>query len=204
MKRVVRRHTFVTIAMALGVLLATALGAACGGRPAELPVRGHVPDFALTDQDGAPFGSAQLKGQVWVANFIFTRCPDICPAFTAKMAEVQDKTATGRAAEVRLVSFSVDPAHDTPERLRAYAEAHGARPERWRFVTGDPAAVRAAVEQGMKVHMEDLGMKDGVPNIGHGSHFVLVDRRGDIRGYYDMNDADAVARVVRDARQLVR
>jgi protein SCO1/2 len=165
-------------------------------------VRGQVPAFRLTDQDGKPFGSDELAGRAWVANFIFTRCPDICPRFTEKMGEIQAQTRA-LAPGLTLVSFSVDPAYDTPEVLRAYAAAHGAEPARWRFVTGSLADVKAAVEQGMKVDMEAKGDKDGVPVIGHGSHFVLVDAQGRIRGYYDMNDADAVARVVKDARRLV-
>jgi protein SCO1/2 len=115
------------------------------------------------------------------------------------MAEVQERTA-GLAANVTLVSFSVDPAHDTPERLRAYAQAHGADGARWRFLTGDPGAVRLAVEKGLMTAMESSGEAGGVPNIAHGSHFVLVDGGGRIRGTYDMNDDDAVDRVVRDLR----
>ena len=179
--------------------LLSALGA-CAKPPAAPRVLGQVPAFRLVDETGAPFdAAAQLRGQVWVANFIFTRCPDICPAFTAKMAIVQEKTAKQAPAPPHLVSFSVDPTHDTPPVLAAYAQQHGARAERWSFLTGDYGAVKAAVEDGIKVHMEETGKSaSGVPNIMHGSHFVLVDRALRIRGYYDMNDADAVERVLRD------
>jgi protein SCO1/2 len=191
----------------LMALMALIVAAGAGGtgcdRAAPLPVRGHVPAFTLTDATGAAFSRQSLAGTVWIANFIFTRCPDICPAFTAKMAEVQAATASA-GPRLRLVSFSVDPAYDTPARLSTYAAQHGADPARWSFLTGPPDAVRAAVEQGLKVYMEQKGETGGVPQIGHGSHFVLVDRQGDIRGYYDMNDADAVTRVVRDARRLLR
>ena len=172
---------------------------ACGKKPAALPVLGSVPAFVLTDETGARFDAGQrLAGQVWVANFIFTRCPDICPVFTAKMALVQEQTSVPR-----LVSFSVDPVHDTPEKLAAYAKQHGAKPERWSFLTGQFADIRAAVEGAMKVHMDQEGQgAGGVPNISHGSHFVLVDRQLRIRGYYNMNDADAIARIVRDSAAL--
>jgi protein SCO1/2 len=184
---------------ALIVLLVAFLGG-CARKPAAPGVLGQVPAFQLVDETGAPFDAAtRLRGQVWVANFIFSRCPDICPTFTAKMARVQEQSAMMAPAAPHLVSFSVDPTHDTPAVLAAYAREHGARADRWSFLTGDYGAVKAAVEGGIKVHMEQTGKTGDVPMISHGSHFVLVDRALRIRGYYDMNDADAVARVLRDA-----
>jgi protein SCO1/2 len=189
----------------LALLLLTVLLAACGKSVSAPPRLGDVPGFTLTDETGAPFDAGtRLRGHVWIANFIFTRCPDICPAFTAKMAMLQERTAGMPPEPPHLVSFSVDPGHDTPPVLAAYAQQHGARPERWSFLTGEFAAVRAAVEDSLKVHMEQTGNTAGVPNISHGSHFVLVDRDMHIRGYYDMNDADAVPRVLRDAALVAK
>src|SRR5919206_184241 len=76
--------------------------------PAALPVLGTLPDFRLTDQEGQPFGAAELRGYVWMAGFIFTRCPTICPAITARMGKIQHR-ARGIEQDFRLVSFSVDP-----------------------------------------------------------------------------------------------
>jgi protein SCO1/2 len=85
--------------------------------PSEpLPQLGAMPDFTFTRHDGQPFGSAQLRGRPFIANFIFTRCPTICPAFTRKMVGVQERT-TASGPGLQLVSFSVDPKYDTPERL---------------------------------------------------------------------------------------
>ena len=92
----------------LGLLL---LGSCTKREP--LPVLGLVPSFQLTDQSGAAYSSKALEGQVWVANFVFTRCPTICPTFTAKMATIQKKTGD----DVRLVSFTVDPEFDTADKL---------------------------------------------------------------------------------------
>ena len=192
----------VLVALVASVPAALAWWKRPGDAGAAPPVLGSVPGFVLTDETGARFDAGErLRGQVWIANFIFTRCPDICPAFTAKMALVQDKTATPAPAP-HLVSFSVDPNHDTPPVLHAYARQHGAQPGRWSFLTGPFAAVRAAVEQAMKINMGEA--TGSVPNISHGSHFVLVDAAMRIRGYYDMNDADAVARILRDVRALAR
>jgi protein SCO1 len=188
--------------IALACLAGLAPLAGCSKAP-PLPTYGTVPEFALVDQTGAAYGSAELRGHVWVANFIFTRCPDICPVFTARLAEVQ-KLTPSLAPTLRLVSISVDPEHDTPPVLAEYARARGADPARWSFLTGSEPAVRAAVEKGLMTHMDREGEQGGVPNIAHGSHFVLVDRELKIRGVYDMNDADAVDRVVRDATRLVK
>ncbi len=201
-----RAAGFVTFVCACFLACAAGLVLACGGAaPAPPPpVIGQVPAFVLTDETGVSFDAGErLLGQVWIANFIFTRCPDICPAFTAKMALVQEKSARLAPAAPHLVSFSVDPEHDTPPVLTAYARQHGARAERWSFLTGPLPEIQAAVEQSLKIAMAQEGFTDaGVPNIMHGSHFVLVDAAMRIRGYYDMNDADAIARLLRDARTV--
>lgn len=167
-------------------------------RPAPLPVLGTVPPFALLDQSGARLASDDLSGGVWVANFIFTRCPDVCPALTARMAQLQNRL--GPAAErVRLVSFSVDPGHDTPEVLRDYAQRAGARPG-WQFATGPRQDVATLLRDGFHVAFAD----DGPPTapITHSDRFVLVDPKLGIRGYYHGSDEDDLQRLAHDARAL--
>lgn len=183
--------------LVLGLL--TFLLAGC--RAAEPPVLSTLPAFELTDATGKPFGTKQLAGRPWAANFIFTRCPTICPAFTAKMADVQ-RAVKESGADAHLVSFSVDPVYDTPERLAAYAAKHGADPSRWTFLTGDPEAVRVAVVEGLKIAANPIKPDDDPADIFHGSHFVLVDGEGRIRGYYDSNDADATRRLLADLARL--
>jgi protein SCO1/2 len=160
------------------------------------PVLGTVPDFRLVDQTGSPFGPERLSGRVWIADFVFTRCPDICPRMTERLAGIQ--RALGEQAD--LVSVSVDPAYDTPERLTAFARAHGADSPRWHFLTGDSGHVQEAVLRGFKIAFSRDS--EEISTITHGVHVVLVDGRGRIRGYYDSNDADAMERLVRDARRL--
>ena len=161
-----------------------------------------MPRFALTRETGAPHGSAELDGHPWIANFIFTRCTAICPAFTLKMAGVQSSLEREKL-DAKLVSFSVDPTYDTPERLADYAKRHGADPARWAFVTGDPKMIKAAVVDGLKVAAEPpLAPGQDPDSIFHGSHFVLVDAQGRIRGYYDSNDDDATQRLISDLRRL--
>jgi protein SCO1/2 len=189
-----------------GVLVAlAALGLGLGlVRPARAPeVLGALPLFRFTSEQGAPFGSPELAGQVWVANFIFTRCPTVCPVFSRKMAEVQTRSA-GMGAGLHLVSFSVDPEYDTPERLAAYAQRYGAEAARWTFLTGDYQQLKDTVVGGFKMAMgKEAPAEDDLLSIFHGEHFVLVDARGRIRGYYLSSDADAVERLLTDAQWLL-
>lgn len=175
-------------------------------RPRQEPLQrlGRLPAFSFTRQDGEPFGLKQLEGRPWVANFIFTRCPTICPVFTRKMAGVQKQTA--ELGELALVSFSVDPKYDTPERLAAYAEKHGADPRRWSFLTGEYEQLKGTIVGGFKIAMgrEEGADESDIASIFHGSHFVLVDRTGEIRGYYNSEHDDDVERLVRDAARLVK
>ncbi len=170
--------------------------------PPPAPVLGAVPAFQLTDQDGRAFGSKDLAGHVWVASFIFTRCQTVCPRVTAQMARVQARTRDLEPA-LHLVSFSVDPEHDTPARLAAYAQAHRANPRMWTFLTGPAAAVQETVEKGLRVSMGRDPNDPSPAGISHGTHLVLVDGQGRLRGYYSSEEPDAVDRVVRDAALLV-
>jgi protein SCO1/2 len=99
----------------------------------------------------------------------------------------------------------VDPEHDTPAVLAAFAARYRADPARWKFLTGPPAAVRAAVEQGFRIAVErGAALADGAPNIVHGTHFVLLDRELRIRGYYDSDDAARLDQLAADAARLAR
>ena len=167
--------------------------------PAPLPpppVLGTVPDFRLVDQTGAPFGPDRLKGRVWIADFVFTRCPDVCPRMTERLVGVH--RALGERADV--VSVSVDPTYDTPERLAAFARANGAESPRWHFLTGSSQHVQEAVLRGFNVAFSRES--EDIATLTHGVHVVLVDGRGRIRGYYDSNDRDALERLVADARRF--
>lgn len=170
------------------------LAGACGGDAPAPPVLTEVAPFELVDDQGQPFRSEALRGEVWIANFVFTTCPSVCPLLTTQMRNVRaDLEGTG----VRYVSFSVDPENDRPEVLRAYRERMDARGDDWSFVTGEREAVRAAVEEQMRVSM---GAREG-GDIMHAVHFVLVDRTGHIRGFY-LSSTEGLADLRRDARTI--
>ena len=170
----------------------------------ELPRLGVVPAFHFTDQQGQPFATDKLDNRVWVVDFVFTSCPEICPRMTEEMARLQT-FVVNRALPVHLVSVSVDPERDTPARLLDYATHFHARPEVWTFLTGPAAEVEDAVVRGFKQTMtrdKDPAQQDGFA-ILHGTRFVLVDGKRQIRGYYDANDGEAMARLRRDLQTLV-
>jgi protein SCO1/2 len=117
---------------------------------------------------------------------------------------VQERTADQPG--IKLLSISVDPAHDDVAALAAYAQRFAADPSRWRFARGDIAALKALVEKGMSIGFDDLGgtSATGAPNITHSGHFVLLDQDLHVRGYYDSDDWPRIEKLMKHARYLVR
>jgi protein SCO1/2 len=159
---------------------------------ASPPVLGVLPAFTLTDQRSQPFGSRELAGKIWVADFIFTSCQGVCPLLSERMAEV-GKRARHLGPDFHLVSISVDPDRDTPERLAAYGARWGANPVSWSFLTGPEQAIQATVVDGFKVGAgKEPSRRAGASADGgasfweifHGENLVLVDREMRIRGYF--------------------
>jgi protein SCO1 len=126
--------------------------------PRRLPVYGSVPDFALIDQHGRAVRRVNLEGKVWIANFIFTHCPDECPLMTSEMARLQSDLT--HMADFRLVSISVDPDRDSPEALSRYAERFNADPDRWLFLTGDKRAIYHLAREGFRLGIVDADEPD--------------------------------------------
>ena len=160
---------------------------------------GSVPSFELVNQNGQPFGSPQLVGKIWIADFIFTTCPGPCPMISTRMSELQTPL---EKTDVHLVSFTVDPEKDTPEVLRGYAEKLQAQPSRWDFITGPKSTIYNLSRNGFKLAVSDGSAETGTPV--HSTRMILVDRHGDIRGYYDATEADAVTKLLADTNHLLR
>jgi protein SCO1 len=160
---------------------------------------GTVPSFQLINQNGQPFGSPQVTGKIWIADFIYTTCPGPCPMISSRMSELQKPL---EKTDVHLVSFSVDPEKDTPQVLRGYAEKLQADPARWDFLTGPKSAIYKLSHEGFKLAVSDGSGEQGIPV--HSTRMVLVDRGGKIRGYYDATEADAVTKLLADTNHLLR
>ena len=176
------------------VLLCLIFITACS-RKVDLPVMSTVPDFTLIERSSREVKNQDLAGKIWIADFVYTSCGGMCPIMTEKMRKLQDALP----AEVSLVSFSVDPEVDTPAVLTEYAKKYGADPNRWLFLTGSKESLYRLSKDGFKLAVEDSGGTELEP-ITHSSRFALIDRQGQIRGYYSMEDPSEMAHLIKDAK----
>ena len=172
------------VVAAFGALLVIALAGAYVIQSANkerlvLPVLGDVPQFTFTERSGEPFGTKDFYGKISVVDFIFTSCPGVCPIMADRMQHLYDVYKND--PEVQFVSISVDPETDSLPVLRQYAIDHGVTDNRWLFLRGPIEQVLQVSEQGFKLPM-------GTLPAGHSSRFVLVDSKGQIRGYYSSDD----------------
>jgi protein SCO1/2 len=182
---------------------------------------GEVPFFGLIERSGRRFTRDDLRGSVWVLDFIYTECTETCPAQSLAFAQLQREFAPDPS--FRLVSITVDPAHDTPAVLRSYAERYGAT-GRWSFLTGDKRAIYCLARNGFHLAVSDPRSPDAAdcaatswfaPRAAWASHgseglvmhsarFVVVDRHGRIRAYHLATDPDSLARLRANVRRLLR
>lgn len=161
---------------------------------------GTVPDFTFTTQEGKPLSKADLLGKVWIADFIFTRCPGPCPVMSSRMAEISREL--GKAKEVRLVSVTVDPEHDTPSVLRGYADRLQADPGRWIFLTGTREKIGDFTTKGM---LQALATDPSDPaNTVHSTRFLVIDREGRIRSVRRLDEPELVQKLLMDIGNLLR
>ena len=161
-----------------------------------MPAAWDAPAFAFVDQDNQPLTANALKGKVWVADFIFTRCGNTCPIMTTKMVGLQKKITDPR---VMFVSFSVDPDRDKPADLKEYAKKYGVDESRWRFLSPPDGKSILNVAVGMRITGPPT--ENNNPLL-HADRFLLVDSHGKVRGSYYGGDEDAMARLVSDAERL--
>ncbi len=177
----------------------------------QLGEYGSVPAFTLTERSGRQVGESDLRGSVWVTDFIYTECTETCPTQSLELAALQREFAG--TADLRLVSITVDPAHDTPDVLRRYAERYGAT-DRWWFLTGDKGAIYCLARQGFRLSVVDpsgpapacgqafqMGPRAAWASHGskglvmHSARLALVDRRGHIRAYHLPTESQSLDRL---------
>ncbi len=160
---------------------------------------GTLPDFSLIDEHGASVSLQNFRGHIWIADLIFTHCSSICPLLTAKIITLQ--SALSEKPDVHFASITVDPVHDTPDTLLAYAMAHHANTDRWTFLTGTTASIYTLVKTGFHLPLDSVGGEQRVP-IVHSPRFTLIDAKGHIRGYYDGSQDSARTQIVADIDAL--
>jgi protein SCO1/2 len=181
---------------------------------------GEVPSFALTERSGRRVTRDDLRGSVWVVDFIYTECTESCPIQSLELAQLQQEFT--EASDLRLVSITVDPAHDTPEVLRTYAERYGAS-DRWWFLTGEKREIYCLAREGFRLGVVDprsaeppecrrgSWLAPAAAWASHGSQglvmhsarVALVDRRGQIRAYHLPTDRESMVRLRANVHQLL-
>jgi protein SCO1/2 len=178
--------------------LAPAILKPAAARSGPLPVIARSPQFAFVDQNNRPVSRDQMRGKVWIADFIFTQCGGTCPIMTDKMRVLQQRIPDLR---VEFISFDVDPEHDDVPALKAYAQEHKADESRWHFLATRDMDSVLKVAEGLKVSGKPLEKDNPVL---HADRFLLIDSAGSLRGSYYAGDDGALSRLVRDAIALAR
>lgn len=190
---------------------ATLTALRCSGRTRHVPDAPEVmfalpSDYTLVDQQGRPFDPETLRGKVWVASFVFTSCPSSCPAVTKAMHDLRERFDRYDLRQIEMVSFTVDPAHDTPAVLAQYMADQGLPTENWRFVTsGDPQAVLRLVRHGFKLGVGDREADaSGIAyDIAHSTKLALVDGNGGVRGFYGISDEHGTGEIFERAQHVL-
>ncbi len=157
-----------------------------GARAKPLPVLGQVADFTLTNQAARAVSLSDLKGSVWVADIIFTRCAGPCLTMTRQMKELQQALPAGSNA--RLISLTTDPDFDTPAVLERYAERFGVDPRRWWFLTGTKKAIGDLAIQSLKltaIEKKPEERQSPADLFVHSTILVVIDKQGQLRGIYE-------------------
>lgn len=180
-----------------------------------LPVIGQISDFTLTNQNNQPVSLSSLRGKVWVADVIFTRCAGPCPIMTRHLAELQSALPVNEP--IRLVTLTSDPEYDTPPILNRYAARFGADSNRWDFLTGPKPKIQGLAVNDFKfvvVEKKPGDQETPADLFIHSTWFVLVDQQGRVRGwtdsqgqlhaYFDSDDAAARSELLSSIRQLLR
>jgi protein SCO1/2 len=217
MQRFLQPRVLVALGL-ISVLLVVFIGYR-GWRLAQSPGLddfGPAPTFTLTDQAGQTVVDDTFRDQVVVVDFVYTGCRESCPLLTARMGALQERLRREGllGARVQLLSLTVNPTHDTPAVLRAYAEQHEATPDSWRFLTGPEDELMRVIVQGFLQAVVPLPATPGAAaesvaddgeggEIMHSNRFVLIDRQGHMRAFYD-GLALEPDQAVRDIRLLLR
>lgn len=185
-------------AVAMIALVVTAL--VFQSRRTPLPVLARLSPFVLTNQLGAAVSPESLRGQVVIANVVFSRCPTQCHQLSQQMARIQ--TATGEG--IRLISLTADPVFDSPAVLRKYGERYGTDPSRWWFLTGPKSEVYRVAEKDLLFSVMDTG--EANPKLEdrfiHSGNYVLIDRQGRLRAIVQSDEPGAEERVRQLAERL--
>lgn len=157
-----------------------------------------IADFSLTNQNGKTITQNDYKDKIYVADFFFTTCPTICPIMTDHMRDIQKEILNDDG--VMLLSHSVTPKKDSVAQLKRYAKRKGVNDAKWNLVTGDKKHI---YELARKSYMAVQTTGDGGEyDMIHTENFMLIDKKRQIRGYYDGTDSEAIEQLLKDIKKL--
>lgn len=175
----------------------------------DLETVGTVPAFSFTNQNGKTITNKDYEGKVYVVEFFFTTCPDICPIMTENMIKIQDKFLGN--PNLAIASFTIDPNHDTPEVLKEYARDKGITKPQWHLLTGDKEEIFKLANEGFNLYVGDTPEVEG--GFEHSGFFALIDKEGNIRSrkdendnpivYYDGLEDKGIQMLIEDIKQLI-
>lgn len=182
------------------LLIMTLLVTACGKQDIKDAVNWPIKDFSATNQDNKSFGLKDLKGKVWISNFIFTSCADVCPPLTSNMEKLQKMVKNEGLKNVQFVSFSIDPAVDTPEVLTRFAKQFQVDFKNWTFLTGysQPFIENFA----MKNFKTIVKKPEGSSQVIHQTFIYLVDQDGNIKKSYSGLKGTPYDEIIHDIKAL--
>jgi len=184
----------------LAASLALLAAIACSEPVEPLRTLFHVPSFELTNDDGTTFSSSELTGRVWIASFLYTTCTTLA----SQLGNVEQRTAA-HGDRVQLVSITVDPEADTPERMHEFASHFRHDPHRWHFLTGNPTTVRNTIQRGFLMPEPTRHATSTEPSgydVLHGANVMLFDPTGGCRGLY-RTSGDGLDELLRDVDRLL-
>jgi protein SCO1/2 len=189
-----------------GIVVAYTMSQLAQKRRDPLPVVTQaLPPFALTNQLGQRVTPADLFNRICVVDVIFTRCAGPCPEMTRRMSELQKVIPAN--LPVKLITVTTDPEYDTPEILKRYAERHQANTNRWWFLTGSKSEIARLAREGLKLVAQETKPEERVNDADlfiHSTVFVVLDKRGRLRGAFESTEPDFNRRILGAVRRLAR
>lgn len=190
-----KQHLYFLIIVMVVLLLS-----ACGQKGIENPLDYPVNDFSAVTEENKPFEKKNLDGKIWLADFIFTNCADVCPPMTANMTKLQKMVNEEELKNVEFVSFSVDPTVDTPEKLKAYSKNYGLNSDNWTFLTGySQEYIETYARETFKTLVKKPQEGDQVI---HQTYFYLVAPDGKIKKAYSGFDEVPYDEIINDIKAL--
>jgi protein SCO1/2 len=181
------------------IVLTFSLISACGTNGIKGALNYEIDDFSYQNQEGRTISLNDLKGKIWIANFIFTSCDTVCPPMTAHMTELQKKLKEN-GADVRFVSFSVDPEVDSPDKLKEFAGKYPLTLENWDFLTGYS---QEDIDQFAKNSFKTIVQKpEGQDQVIHGTLFYLIDQNGKVMKDYNGVENTPYDEILEDVKKI--